>query len=79
MEQDIMISFRLAGLLKEPCLMRLSQILCLLPASYSIRTVEHGWTCQVLKEDWPIVEKSFRQLYDTRYSEWQLQMEEKEQ
>jgi hypothetical protein len=47
----------------ERCLMRVSQILCLFPEHFQIRTVENGWTVTVCEEDWPKVERAFRSAY----------------
>jgi hypothetical protein len=79
MTNEIMVEFRLKGpignrLTKrgnevgknqpgELCLMRVSQMLCLFPAHFQIRTTENGWTVEVYEEDWPKVEKAFRAAY----------------
>ncbi len=57
-----MIQFRLADT-AEICLLRVSGILCLFPHHHQIRTIEHGWTIQVLEDDWERVEKAFRSAY----------------
>ena len=62
MVNESMIEFRLEGT-AEPVLMRLSQIMCLMPARRHVRTVEHGWTLTVCEEDWDRVEKAFRGAY----------------
>lgn len=70
-----MVEFRLAGVMDnrlpkvgkrkpgEPCLMRVSAILCLFPQHRQIRTIENGWTLEVHEEDWDKVEKAFRSAY----------------
>lgn len=72
---DRMIEFRLAGVMDnrlpnvgkrkpgEPCLMRVSAMMCLFPDHRQIRTIEHGWTVDVCEEDWSKVEKAFRSAY----------------
>ncbi len=73
MPLDCMIEFRLKGGMNrapktgffagETCLLRLSQILCLFPDHHQIRTTESGWTIDVYEEDWPKVERAFRNNY----------------
>jgi len=57
-----MIQFRLADT-AETCLLRISAILCLFPDHHQVRTIENGWTIQVLEDDWDKVEKAFRSAY----------------
>lgn len=55
-----MIEFR--GSNGYVCLMRLSQIKCLFPDHFQIMT-SSDWILEVLKEDWPKVERAFRSAY----------------
>lgn len=61
---DSLISFHLKGSQTaksgELVLMRVSAILCLFPEHHQIRTIEHGWTVEVMPEDWAEVEAAFR-------------------
>ena len=66
---DRMVSFRIhsqIGSVEEPgerCYMRVSTMMCLFPEHRQIRTIEHGWTVVVCKEDWQFVERAFRAAY----------------
>ena len=70
---DYMVEFRLKGPMHraptkgfapgEKVMMRVRSILCLFPEHHQIRTIESGWTIEVYEEDWPIVEKAFRNAF----------------
>ena len=63
---ETMVEFRILNatpMSGERILLRVSQIMCLLPDHRQVRTVERGWTLTAHPADWDKVERAFRSAY----------------